>query len=105
MGADRIHIVAAVAAMLAAVPAVAQNEPPKPRQIVINASGGAQAASLRQNYWSDFEKQTGIKVVDTSPVDFGKLRAMVESGNIGWNISEIGGQDGYRATEMGLAEP
>ena len=30
---------------------------------------------------------------------------MVESGNVVWNITEIGGQDGYRVTQMGLAEP
>ena len=62
-------------------------------------------ASLRENYINDFEKLTGIKVVDTSPVDFGKLRAMVESGNVSRNITEIGGQDGFRVTQMGLAEP
>ena len=80
-------------------------EPPKPKQLVFNASGGSQIASLRENYLNDFEKETGIKIVDTSPVDFGKLRAMVESGNVVWNITEIGGQDGYRVTQMGLAEP
>jgi putative spermidine/putrescine transport system substrate-binding protein len=83
----------------------AQAEPAKPKQLVINASGGSQIASLRQNYFNDFEKDTGIKIVDTSPTDFGKLRAMVESGNVVWNITEIGGQDGYRVTQMGLAEP
>ena len=46
-------------------------------------------------------RRPGIKIVDTSPVDFGKLRAMVESGNVIWNITEIGGQDGYRVTQMG----
>src|SRR5262245_15447153 len=84
---------------------LAQSEPPKPKQLVFNASGGSQIASLRENYINDFEKETGIKVIDTSPVDFGKLRAMVESGNVTWTITEIGGQDGYRVTEMGLAEP
>jgi putative spermidine/putrescine transport system substrate-binding protein len=94
------------AAVLAA-PSVglAQAEPSKPRQLVINASGGSQIACLRQVYFNDFENETGIKIVDTSPVDFGKLRAMVESGNVIWNITEIGGQDGYRVTQMGLAEP
>ncbi len=83
----------------------AQTEPAKPKQLVINASGGPQIASLRQSYFNDFGKETGIKIVDTSPTDFGKLRAMVESGNVVWNITEIGGQDGYRVTQMGLSEP
>ena len=98
----RREVLAATAAALV-VPrsAFAQAEPPKPKQLVINASGGSQIASLRENYLNDFEKETGIKIVDTSPIDFGKLRAMVESGNVVWNITEIGGQDGYRVTQMG----
>jgi putative spermidine/putrescine transport system substrate-binding protein len=95
----------AAATALLPLDAIAQGEPQKPRQLVVNASGGSQIANLRKNYINDFEKMTGIKVIDTSPVDFGKLRAMVESGNVTWNITEIGGQDGYRVTEMGLAEP
>ena len=79
----RREVLAATAAALA-MPRVAfaQGEPPKPKQLIFNASGGSQIASLRENYLNDFEKQTGIKIVDTSPVDFGKLRAMVESGNV-----------------------
>jgi putative spermidine/putrescine transport system substrate-binding protein len=85
--------------------AAAQGIPPKPKQLIFNASGGSQIAALRVSFINDFEKDTGIKVIDTSPVDFGKLRAMVESGNVSWNITEIGGQDGFRVTELGLAEP
>ena len=102
----RREVLAATAAALVVPKAsFAQAEPPKPKQLIFNASGGSQIASLRENYLNDFEKETGIKIVDTSPVDFGKLRAMVESGNVVWNITEIGGQDGYRVTQMGLAEP
>src|SRR5262249_4787217 len=106
----RREILAVTAAALA-MPSVvlAEGEPPKepakPKQLVFNASGGSQIPSLRENYINDFERETGIRVVDTSPVDFGKLRAMVESGNVSWNITEIGGQDGFRVTELGLAEP
>lgn len=105
MTSRRDVLIGAAAVIAAPTRALAQAEPPKPRQLVINASGGSQIASLRQNYFNDFEKDTGIKIVDTSPTDFGKLRAMVESGNVVWNITEIGGQDGYRVTQMGLAEP
>ena len=105
MRTRREVLAAAAAAVVMPRVAFAEGEPPKPKQLVFNASGGSQIASLRENYLNDFEKETGIKIVDTSPVDFGKLRAMVESGNVTWNITEIGGQDGYRVTEMGLAEP
>lgn len=88
------------------LPALAQRAaPPKPDRIVVNASGGGMATSLRRAYFTEFERLHGIRVVDTSPVDFGKLRAMVASGNPEWTVTEIGGQDADRAKELNLLEP
>lgn len=84
--------------------ALAQTEPPKPDRIVVNDSGGAMGTNMRSAYFSSYEKKYGIQVVETSPVDFGKLRAMVESGNVEWQVTEIGGQDAIRAVKLGLAE-
>jgi putative spermidine/putrescine transport system substrate-binding protein len=95
---------ASLAAMGVVGRAFAQAEPPKPRQIVVNASGGAMATALRKAYWDSFEKEYGIRIVDTSPTDFGKLRAMVESGNVEWTVTELGGQDAIRVARMGLVE-
>lgn len=91
------------AALLAASAAAA--EPPKPARIVFNDSGGAMTSNLRRIYFDAFEKKTGIQVVQTSPVDFAKLRAMVESGNVEWTVTEIGSQDSIRAVKMGLVQP
>jgi len=77
----------------------------KPESIVVNASGGAMAKSMRAAFSADFEKIHGITVIDTSPVDFGKLKAMVESGNVEWTVTEIGGQDIVKAEKSGLLEP
>src|SRR5205807_10470269 len=79
-------------------------EPAKPAQIVVNDSGGAMGTWMRKAYFDPFEKTYGIRVVETSPVDFGKLRAMVESGNVEWTVTEIGGQDAIRAERLGLVE-
>src|SRR5947209_20061554 len=79
-------------------------EPAKPKSIVVNDSGGAMGTWMRKAYFDPFEKTYGIRVVETSPVDFGKLRAMVESGNVEWTVTEIGGQDAIRAERLGLVE-
>src|SRR5690242_15204205 len=63
-------------------------EPAKPDQIVVNDSGGAMGTWMRKAYFDPFEKAYGIRVVETSPTDFGKLRAMVESGNVEWTVTE-----------------
>ena len=85
-------------------PAFGQAEPPKPAQIVVNHSGGSMGTAMRKAFFNGYEKKYGIKVVETSPVDIGKLRAIVESGNVEWDVTEIGGQDAIRATKLGLLE-
>ncbi len=92
-----------LAAMLP-LPALAQTAA-KPDRIVVNASGGAMGALFRRTYNAEFTRRHGIRVVDTSPVDFGKLRAMVDSGNVEWTVTELGGQDFVRAKEMNLLAP
>lgn len=84
--------------------AFGQAEPPKPDHIVVNHSGGAMGSAMRKAFINTFEKKYGIRVVETSPVDFGKLRAMVDSGNVEWQVTEIGGQDSIRASKLNLVE-
>ncbi len=84
--------------------AFGQAEPPKPDQIVVNHSGGSMGTAMRKAFINSYEKKYGIRVVETSPVDFGKLRAMVDSGNVEWQVTEIGGQDAIRAMKLNLVE-
>ena len=83
----------------------AAQEPPKPAQIVFNDSGGAMQNAMRKAFYDEFEKRYGIKVINTSPVDLGKLQAMVQSGNVEWTVTEIGGQDAILAEQSGMLEP
>ena len=92
-------------ALLWSVAAVQAQEPPKPPQIVFNDSGGDMQKAMRESFYSEFEKQFGIRVVTTSPVDAGKLKAMVESGNIEWTVTEIGPEEAMLAEKEGLLEP
>jgi putative spermidine/putrescine transport system substrate-binding protein len=100
----RIFAAIAVAGVLSAHVAEAQS-PAKPPQIVVNDSGGATQAANRKTFYTDFEKKSGIKIVNTSPVDLGKLRAMVQSGNVEWAVTEIAGPDAILAERSGLLEP
>ena len=99
-----VSLLGGAAAVGAAGPAFGQAEPAKPAQLVVNHSGGSMGTAMRKAFFNGFEKKYGIKVVETSPVDMGKLRATVESGNVEWDVTEIGGQDAIRATKLGLLE-
>src|ERR1700682_3541797 len=101
---EAMSLLGGATAFSAAAPAFGQTEPPKPTQIVVNHSGGSMGTAMRKAFFAGFEKKYGIRVVETSPADFGKLRAMVDSGNVEWDVTEIGGQDAIRATKLGLVE-
>lgn len=85
--------------------AFAQSEPKKPAKLVANASGGEMGASMERAYGSVFTQRTGIPVQMASPHDLGKLRAMVESGNVEWDVTELGDAYARIAAKMGLLEP
>lgn len=99
----RRSAVAAVSAlMLGAAPSMSQE---KPASIIVNTSGGENGPMLREAYFNDFEATTGVKIVDSSPADFGRLRAMVESGNVEYTVTEVESEDAWRAIELNLLEP
>ena len=101
---DAAKLLGGAALAAAAGPAFGQAEPPKPAQIVVNHSGGSMGTAMRKAFFASYEKKYGIRVVETSPADFGKLRAMVDAGNVEWDVTEIGGQDAIRATKMNLIQ-
>ena len=97
--------IAAAAAACCAIPtALAQTEA-KPDQIVVNDSGGATQAANRETFYNSFEEKHGIRIVTTSPVDLGKLRAMVESGNVEWTVTQSPAPAAFFPLGRGLREP
>jgi putative spermidine/putrescine transport system substrate-binding protein len=104
----RVGIAAACAALLPfalLAPGHAAAQAAKPAQVVINDSGGDMQKQMRSIFYNEFEKRYGVKIVNTSPPDLGKLKAMVESGNVEWVVTEISGEDALKAEKSGLLEP
>lgn len=94
------------AALAVGAPQLARgSEPPKPKTLVVNSSGGVAAKAMRDAYFKEYERRYGIRIVHTSPADLAKLQAMVKAGNMEWDVTEIPGQDGLRAMKLGLLEP
>lgn len=69
--------------------------------IVVNGSGGALATMITKIFEEPFTGETGIKVRPTAPVSLPKLKAMVESGNVEWDLTELNGDDVVTATKAG----
>jgi len=93
----------AVALALAA-PAWAQDAP-KPEYIVVNHSGGAEGEVLRKAFFNTFEEETGIKIRDVNQEGYAKLQAMIETGNLEYDVTSFSINDALRASEKGYLEP
>jgi len=74
------------------------------KTLVFNASGGMINTSLKIAFLNDYEKIANIKVLLTSPCNFAKLKAMVESKNVEWDIIELTPRNKLQAVSLGLLE-
>ena len=75
------------------------------KTLVYNSSGGIVEKVFKQVFAQPYEQQTGTKITFTAPVNFAKLKAMCESGNIEWDLTELGPEDMVRGKERGYLEP
>ncbi|TAW14298.1 ABC transporter substrate-binding protein (plasmid) [Rhizobium leguminosarum] len=90
--------VAAVAAFVAvSVPAHADN-------MVFSSWGGTTQDAQKAAWASPFTEKTGITVVQDGPTDYGKLKAMVEAGQVTWDVVDVEGDYAAQAGKNGQLE-
>ncbi len=76
-----------------------------PSSITIVESGGTSGESIAEAYGKPFTEATGVKLVQETPTDLGKLEAMVKSGNVTADLLELGGAAVQMAVDRDLIEP
>ncbi|PHN55970.1 ABC transporter substrate-binding protein [Pseudomonas viridiflava] len=67
--------------------------------------GGSTQDAQKQAWAVPFAKASGVTVVQDGPTDYGKLKAMVESGNVQWDVVDVEADFALRAAAEGLLEP
>ncbi len=55
-------------------------------EVVFVSWGGTYQDALREAILKPFERDSGIKVIDLSPLDYGKIKAMVDANNVEWDV-------------------
>ena len=89
---------ALIVAAVLALPAFAQ------QQITVVNFGGANANAQKKAYYEPYEK-TGTKVI---PVEYNgeqaKIKAMVETKKVTWDVVEVESPDAARGCDEGLFE-
>ncbi|WP_116424760.1 ABC transporter substrate-binding protein [Pseudomonas citronellolis] len=95
----------AVAATLAAILGLAGSAASAADAISFVSWGGTTQDAQKQAWAEPFSQASGVRVVQDGPTDYGKLKAMVESGNVQWDVVDVEADFALRAAAEGLLEP
>lgn len=75
------------------------------KQLVVVSWGGDYQAAQDKAMFQPFIKDTGANLVVDGPVNIGKVKTMVDSGNIQWDVVDALGQDIPKLIAEDLLEP
>lgn len=104
MKATRRAFVRSAAAATIAAPAVVATTARAAQELVFVGFGGAYQEGQTKAFFDPFERETGIKIVQTTGVELAKLRAQVQSKNVEWDIISLPDRLRYTAQHDGLLE-
>ncbi|MDE3175610.1 MAG: ABC transporter substrate-binding protein [Pseudomonadota bacterium] len=74
-------------------------------EMVFTSWGGTTQDAQKKAWVDSFEKTAGVKVKLDGPTDYGKLKAMVDSGNVDWDVVDVEGDFAVAAAKQGLLDP
>ncbi|MBA8852799.1 putative spermidine/putrescine transport system substrate-binding protein [Ochrobactrum sp. RC6B] len=72
--------------------------------LVVVGQGGSYQEAQRKAFFEPFTKETGIRIIEQSPSDPAKFQAMVESGNVEWDVVDVDQEFVYRGSKLNLFE-
>lgn len=74
------------------------------RPLTFVSWGGALSKMETEAFVKPFGKAKGVDVISTSPTKYAKIKAMVQSGNVAWDVVTVGGRFAYDGADGGLVE-
>ena len=83
---------------------VAVSAPVHADNMVFSSWGGTTQDAQKAAWASPFTEKTGITVVQDGPTDYGKLKAMVEAGEVTWDVVDVEGDYAAQAGKNGQLE-
>lgn len=75
------------------------------KQIVFVSWGGTTQDAQKEAWAVPFTEAHGAQVLQDGPTDYGKLQAMIESGQVSWDVVDVEQDFGVYAGKNDLAEP
>lgn len=94
------------ASILATALAILTSGAARAEEQIVFTSWGGTTQQAQKRFWAlPFNKASGINVVMDGPTDYGKFKAMVESGNVSWDVVDVEADFAFKAAQDGLLEP
>ncbi len=74
-------------------------------EIVFTSWGGTTQGAQKEAWADPYTKSSGVNVLQEGPTDYGKLTAMIDSGNVAWDVVDVEQDFAIAAAKLGLLEP
>lgn len=75
------------------------------KDIVFTSWGGVTQEAQTAAWAKPFTAKTGINVLQDGPIDYGKMKAMIEANNVTWDIVDIEHDFAVQSAARGMLEP
>lgn len=105
----RLKLMVPIVGMLAlagcGVSSNVSSEKESTQKLVVVDWGGAITKAREKTLFEPFEKENNVDIVVETPTDYGKFKAMVESGNVTWDVVNVDNDFTLRGAKERLLEP
>lgn len=96
----KVRLVTLVSVVLAVFLSVGATFSQDEGEVVFVSWGGAYQEAQTNAYLDAFADETGIEVIQDSPTDYAKIIAMVEAGDVTWDVVDIENDFGTGSSEQ-----
>lgn len=93
------------AAMAVAFATISRFASAQNRPFTFCSWGGALSDAEKSAFTAPFATAKGIEIVNTSPMEPAKIKAMVEAKNVEWDLCTVGGRTVWQGAKEGFLEP
>ena len=74
------------------------------RPFTFTSWGGALSAAEKSAFMDPFGAAKGISIINTSPTETAKIKAMVQAGAVEWDLVDVGDCEGFADRVMSILE-
>jgi putative spermidine/putrescine transport system substrate-binding protein len=77
---------------------------PAREELVFVSWGGVLSTTERDAFMSPAGQALGISIITSAPTNYAKIKAMVQGGDVEWDLVDVGGPFMYQGRDQGLLE-